>query len=211
LHAQGNGDELIRLYVRVTLATGAVSMPVAAVLALHAPTVLLAWTGNPVATEFAAPLLAMYAMGNALLTLASLPYYLLFARGRLLPHMLANLSLAVVLTTAVIIGARSSGSVGAALAWLISIGCFFLMWPPVAHSRHDSGIHRTWIIAVLRVSLPAFAVAWLAGHLIDLDSSRASLAAQLVAVWAAATLATLAGSPSLAMGWRHSRIANRPR
>jgi O-antigen/teichoic acid export membrane protein len=211
LHAQGNGDEVTRLYLRATLATGAVSMPVAAVLALHAPTVLMAWTGNAIATEFAAPLLGMYALGNALLTLAALPYYLLFARGRLLPHMLANLGLAVVLTTVVIIGARANGSVGAAFAWLASIGSFFLLWPPVAHSLHARGVHRAWIIAVLRVALPAFSVTWLAGHLIDLDSTRASLAAQLVALWCAATLVTLACAPSLVMGWRRSRTAADPR
>lgn len=210
LHAQGSNDELTRLYIRATLATGAVSMPVAAVLTLHAPAVLTCWTGNPTATGFAAPLLAMYALGNALLTLASLPYYLMFARGRLLPHMLANLALAMVLIPAIIIGARAGGSVGAASAWLASIGCFFLMWPPVAHARHAAGMNRLWILAALRVTLPAFAVTWLAGGLINIDSTRTSLAAQLVAVWLAAALATLACAPSLAIGWRRARTAVAP-
>jgi hypothetical protein len=125
--------------------------------------------------------------------------------------MLANLALAVVLTATVIVGAGANGSVGAALAWLASIGCFFLLWPAVAHSQLAAGLHRAWIIAVLRVTLPAFAVAWLAGHLIDMDSSRAFLAAQLVAVWCAATLVTLACTPSLAMGWRRPHAVASPR
>lgn len=161
LAAKSDDTALINLYRNVTQLVGAISIPVALVLAVFAEQVLWAWTGDADIAHKGAPILALYSLGNGILTLGAFPYYLQFAKGDLKLHMIGNLVFMVLLLPALIWATMQHGALGAGWAWLCANAIYFLTWVPIVHRRFANGLHLKWLIHDLStvLLLPAIGVA----------------------------------------------------
>lgn len=163
------GDEagLIRLYRNATQLVAVIAIPTALVLAFFAEQVLWAWTGDADIARKAAPVLTLYALGNAILALVAFPYYLQFAKGDLTLHLIGNALFVVLLIPALIWATTQYGMIGAGWAWLGSNAIYFLLWVPQIHSRFVPGLHVPWLlqdvgaIALLTVTGAALAYRFL--------------------------------------------------
>jgi O-antigen/teichoic acid export membrane protein len=81
-HLSANRDEghLFAVYRATTQLFVLLAVPAVFVMAAFPEQLLWAWTGDRDLSGIAAPTLALYAVGNGLMALGALPYYLLFAR-----------------------------------------------------------------------------------------------------------------------------------
>jgi O-antigen/teichoic acid export membrane protein len=146
LAAERNDLELIRLYRNATQLVGVIAIPAALVLGLFAEQVLLAWTGDAYIAHKAAPVLALYSLGNGILALAAFPYYLQFANGDLRLHLIGNAIFVMLLIPTLIWATLQYGVIGAGFAWLGANAVYFLAWVPNVHHRLVKGLHTQWLL-----------------------------------------------------------------
>ncbi|MDY6945385.1 MAG: oligosaccharide flippase family protein [Pseudomonadota bacterium] len=145
LAQQGERAAVFALYRKATQAVAALAGASALVMAAFATKVIWVWTGDP---EFAANyggVLAMYAVGNGFLALASFPYYLQYAEGNLRLHLYGNVVFLVTLVPAIVWATARHGVAGAGAVWLLVNLAFFLVWTAVVHRRFLPGQHGEWL------------------------------------------------------------------
>lgn len=145
LNAAGDEAGLIRLYRNATQMVAIVAVPPALVLAFFPEQVLWAWTGDAEIAGKAAPVLALYALGNGILALAAFPYYLQFAKGDLKLHLIGNVLFLLMLIPLLVWATRQFGMVGAGYAWITANLLPFIAWIPVVHKRFCKGLHGKWL------------------------------------------------------------------
>lgn len=132
LTAARQREELLRLYVLSTRVMSLATLPLAFVLAAHAHTVMWAWTGLELAASSAAPVLALYALGNATVAHLALPYLLQFASGRLRMHVIGHVLLVATLIPGQVLLTMRYGAVGAGGFWLAVNLLYGCAWIPFA-------------------------------------------------------------------------------
>lgn len=160
LHAEGNHDEIVRLYHGFGQLVGVVAISLMVTLAYSAESLLFAWTGDLEVTRAAAPILQLYAIGNGLLALGAFPFYLQYARGNLRYHLIGNIGMVVLLIPAIILAASRAGGVGAGWVWVGMNVVYLFGWVAFIHRRLEPGIHLQWIrSSILTIAPVAFAVA----------------------------------------------------
>lgn len=185
LHAGGDRPALIAAYAETTQLTAVAAFPVALVLALFASQVLWAWTGKEDIASDAAGVLALYALGNALLTIGALPLQLQVAAGQLRLHVLGTILFVALLLPLLWWWTGVDGMEGAGRAWLAVNLAFVAFWVPVAHRRFLPAPHWRWLGGqVLAVLLPTAAAALLLKLLLPWPDERLPAILQLGAVGA---------------------------
>ncbi len=195
LNAEGDEPGLIRLYRSATQLAGIAAIPPAVVLACFPEQVLWAWTGDAAVANKAAPVLALYAIGNGLLALAAFPYYLQFAKGDLKLHLIGNVLFVVIFIPLLVWAAKGYGMVGAGYAWTIANLLPFIAWLPVVHRRFVKGLHAKWILTdVLPIALPPIALAFSLRQLVQWPTSRSLVVLGLVITGLLLTAAAAIGS-----------------
>ena len=145
LQAEHREQAVRELYSRLSQWTAVIGCAAAAWLASHAQPVLATWTGDAMLAGRMAPVLALYALGNAAMALAALPYYLQLAQGRLALHLLGTGCMAALQVPGVVWAASTHGAVGAAAVWLAVNMLYLLVWSAVAHRRFAAGLHLRWL------------------------------------------------------------------
>ncbi len=166
LAAEGNEEDLMQTYRNTTQLVGVIAIPAALILAFFSEQVLWAWTGNADIARNAAPVLTLYALGNAILVLGAFPYYLQLAKGDLKLHLIGNAIFLFVLIPALVWATWRYGVTGAGYAWVGAHLAYFLLWIPRVHNRLVKGLHRQWLLrdvgGILLLTLTAAAAAqWL--------------------------------------------------
>ena len=208
LEARGEREHLIRVYRRATQIVVVVAASVALALALGAEPLLLGWTGNADLAHQAAPILALYAIGNGILAVAAFPFYLQFAKGNLRLHLIGNAVFVVLLIPTVIWAATHHGGVGAGIVWLGMNLLSFVAWLPLVHRKFEPGLNRRWYLHDI-AGIAAAAAA--AGYAVSLTAppSSSPRAIQLgfvaliaLVVGAAGALASSAVREQLRTWWR---------
>jgi O-antigen/teichoic acid export membrane protein len=167
--ARGDTAGLIGLYRDATQLVAVITLPVGFTLAAFAEPVLWAWTGDRAAAAAAGPILAPYALGNAVLAVAALPFSLQYARGDLRLHIVGGVLFALVLLPALVMAATTWGGVGAGWAWLGANLAYLLAWVPWVHRRMMPGQHTRWITHDLLPPLATATVCALLSSRIDLS------------------------------------------
>jgi O-antigen/teichoic acid export membrane protein len=148
-------DELRDLYQQATQLVSAVFFATGGVMAIFAEPMLLAWTGDAVASRAAAPILFWYGLANATIGLLLLPFMLQFAHGRLRLHVIGNVLMVLLLLPLMIIGALRYGGAGAGAALLIANMVFVVFWVPQVHKRFLPELVWQWPLAdVGRIVVP---------------------------------------------------------
>ena len=163
MSAEGDVNGLILLYRQATQLMGIVAIPSALVLAFFAEQVLWAWTGDQEILSKGPPILALYALGNGILSLAAFPYYLQFAKGDLKLHLIGSSLFVVLLIPALLWATGEYGMAGAGYAWIATNALYFIFWVPIVHRHFVKGLHTQWLIKdvsmILIVSLVAASIA----------------------------------------------------
>lgn len=191
LNAQGDEQGLLRVYREATQLVAAIAVPAALVLAFFAEQVLMAWTGDLVISQRAAPVLRLYALGNGVLALAAFPYYLQFAKGDLKLHLIGNFLFVVLLIPALIWATWTHGMIGAGYAWFAANCVYFLLWVPIVHARFFKELHAKWLtIDVGGIIFLAVAVSFVISQTVFWPTNRLLLATYLIFAGLAICLVT---------------------
>lgn len=199
LAADGDNAGFLTLYRRATQWVCFVTVPLALGLACFAEPALWIWTGDRAVAAQVTPILALYALGNAMLAVASFQYYLQYAKGDLRLHLAGNVAFVVLLVPMVVWAASRFGGVGAGWVWFGQCTFFAIAWTWLVHRRLLPGIHWHWFRRdVLPVWL-ASVVAGLVFRTIALDPGlgRVGTACVLVLFGVAMLVAAALASPDL--------------
>lgn len=174
---------LIATYRSATRLVVVIAVPASLVLGFFAESVLFVWTGDVTLSHKAAPVLALYAAGNGILTLAAFPYYLQFAKGDLRLHVIGNALFLLFLIPSIIWAVNNYGAVGAGYAWVIANIIYFVAWIPLVHARFSRGLHFKWLcIDIAALCATPIVLITLANSFVDWPSARVPLATGLMAI-----------------------------
>lgn len=145
LAAEGRTEDMHALYLGATRFVCSLLFPLAAMIAVHAESLILAWTGSAEAARWSEPILFWYALGSAILAASGFQFYLQYALGQLRLHLWYSVVSAVVTVPLMIWAAFTHGAHGVALTWFALRLAAHLLWPAVVHRRFAPGIHRRWL------------------------------------------------------------------
>lgn len=145
LFAESKETEALSLYRSATQIICVLTLPAALMLSCQSYNLLLAWTGDAEAATNAAPVLSLYAMGNALMVLSGMIYFLQFSIGKLRLHMAGMALMAVIYIPGATLGALQLGATGSGWAWIAATGLYFAAWVPFVHGRLKPGLHLPWL------------------------------------------------------------------
>lgn len=149
LQGEKKYEELKAVYLGATEFVTVVVVTAGVVLAVLAKPVLYVWTGDVTLSENAAPILQLYALGNAILTLGAFPYYLQYAKGNLRLHFVGNLITAFLLIPTIIWAAKNYGAIGAGWAWVLIQFTYLLLWVSYVHKMIEPNINLQWFKSFL--------------------------------------------------------------
>lgn len=144
LEAEGNHLQLVRVYRQSTQMVTVIASAASITLAFFAEPLLWAWTGDALLARQAAPVLIFYAVGNGILSIASFPYYLQYAKGNLKLHLIGSAMFVVILIPCIIWAAGKYGGIGAGYVWLIMNILSFVAWLPFIHHKFVPGLNFKW-------------------------------------------------------------------
>lgn len=155
LHAQAKRKEMLQVYRNATQVVSVLAGTASLVIAFYPKQLLLAWTGDLILAEAVAPILRLYALGNALLAVGAFPYYLQYALGNLRFHLFGNALMVVFLIPSIIWAATHFGGVGAGYAWLGMNLIYFIVWVSYVHHNLVPNLHLSWLFKdVILIYLP---------------------------------------------------------
>jgi len=171
--AESDTGGMLNLYHNATQMACVIAAPVVATLAFFANPVLMAWTGRPNIAHQAAPILALYAIGNGLAWLSSFPYYLQYAKGNLRLHLIGNTIQLLFLVPLIFLAAERYGPVGTGTVWAVSNALFFLIYTPIVHARFIPRIHWKWLFRdIFPIVAPVAAAGGLLSYILHWPKER---------------------------------------
>jgi len=145
LHAQGKIEELVQLYCRSTRVVSSIVFPITGILAVFSHEILLLWTGDKVAADWAGPVLRWFIIGNAILTIAAFQYYLQFAYAKLRLHVVNTTINAFIQIPFLAAAAYWYGAMGVAYTWFGIRLITFFVFTAVVHRQFLQGLHLKWL------------------------------------------------------------------
>jgi O-antigen/teichoic acid export membrane protein len=189
-------DELLALYQQATQLVAAVFFAVGGVMALFAEPLLLAWTGDAIASHMAAPILFWYGLANSTIGLLLLPFLLQFAHGQLRLHVIGNILMVMLLLPMMIVGAIRFGGAGTGAALLFANMVFVVFWVPQVHKRFLPELMWRWpLVDVGRVVVPVMVALLATRQLIpDVESRGLTVVLLGLVLLAAIAVGLLFGS-----------------
>lgn len=172
LQAENKQLEIQNIYLNSTQFISTVVVTAGIVLAGVAEPFLLAWTNNLELARNAAPILKLYALGNAFLALSAFPYYLQYAKGNLKYHIIGNILLVLILIPTIIWTARNFGGVGAGWVWLVTQVAYLILWVSYVHIKIEPGINIKWFTSFLPSLIYVYSFIALTSNWLSLSDSR---------------------------------------
>lgn len=206
LHAQAKREEMLRVYRNGTQIVSVLAGTASLVIAFYPKQLLFAWTGDLVLAEAVAPILRLYALGNALLAVGAFPYYLQYALGNLRFHLIGNIIMVVLLIPSIIWLAIHFGGVGAGFAWLTINFLYLTIWVGYVHKKLISGLNVKWLYQdVIYIYIPILIVLCMLKQVPIQIENRWILLIYLVCI-GGITLLIAIFSSSVARKWLINRI-----
>lgn len=189
LYAEGKQEAMIQVYRNATQLVSVVAGSAALVIAFFPDALLYVWTGDGFLADQAAPVLRLYALGNAVLAVGAFPYYLQYALGNLRYHLIGNVIMIVLLIPIIIWAAKNFGGVGAGYAWLVVNVLYLLLWVAYVHHKIQPGLHLEWLLKdVMVIYLPIIFFLVVVGFLGFRSDDRILVLFYLIGVGALALL-----------------------
>ena len=144
LEGENQHEQMRQVYLNATQFIAVIVVTAGIVLAGVAKPVLYAWTGDMALATQAAPVLQLYALGNALLALAAFPYYLQYAKGKLFYHFIGNIVSVIILVPTIIWAAKTYGAIGAGWVWFLTQVVYLVFWVSYVHAKIEPNINLIW-------------------------------------------------------------------
>lgn len=209
LHAEGKHDEMIKVYRKATRLVSVIGGSAAITLISCAEPLLFAWTGDEDLAMKAAPIMRLYAFGNAFLMVAAFSFYLQYAKGSLRYHLIGNAAMAISLIPAIAFAATYYGAIGAGYVWITLNVLFLLFWVSYTHYKIEPGLNTVWIREdVLKIIVPTLVISLLAENIMFNPEDRIE---NLLFVIAIATAAISTAALSFIFSSPPSNIVNKPK
>ncbi|MFJ4145492.1 lipopolysaccharide biosynthesis protein [Pseudomonas sp. NPDC089734] len=152
LIAEGRPQDMHALFLAANRFVCTFLFPLAAIIALHAESLLYAWTGDHAAAQWGRTILCWYALGSAIMAASAFQFYLQYAYGQMRLHLWYSVISAIVTVPTLYLAIHYQGGYGAALAWFFLRAVSFAVWPMFVHQRLAPGIHGQWLRDVVRIS-----------------------------------------------------------
>lgn len=154
LMSQNKQYEFQVLYKNVTKLIVMMVMPVMLMMVIQGDKILYAWSNNHYIVENSYKILRGYAIGNVILAVLGMSYYLQFATGKLRLHLIGNIIFVIVLVPMLIYATFRWGGIGASYVWIICNLLYLLFWTPIVHMRYMKYSYLSWITDdILKVSI----------------------------------------------------------
>lgn len=209
LDAEGDQVQLIQIYRKSTQLVAVIAGSVSITLLFYAEPLLWAWTGDALLAKQAAPIMALYAIGNGILAISAFPYYLQYAKGDLRLHFIGNAIFVMLLIPLVIWVAGQYGGVGAGYVWFGMNLLVFVVWLPFVHRKFEPGLNSLWYGKdTVLIFLSAFIVGYCLNVNLPVVSGRGWVAVEIIVIGMLIMLvSTIASSEARAIGksWMQKR------
>jgi len=144
LVAAGDEKNLLDMYHGSTQVMAVMILPVATIIALYSPEIMLIWTGDPEIARETAPIVSLLVVGTALNGLMNLPYALQLSYGWTRIGLAINAFFVVTLVPAIVLMTRQYGPSGAASVWLGLNAVYMGIGVPLTHRRLLKGEAFRW-------------------------------------------------------------------
>lgn len=145
LIAQKKQLQFTVLYREVTKLIVILVTPIVLMMVFYGDKILLAWSNNQYVAEHSSKILLGYAIGNGVLAILAMAYYLQFAIGKLRLHLLGNVFFIVVLIPMLIYATLKWGGVGASYVWMICNTLYLFLWVPIVHQKYLNYSYFNWL------------------------------------------------------------------
>jgi O-antigen/teichoic acid export membrane protein len=209
LEAEGDHAGLIAVYRQATQLVAVIAGAASITAAFCAEPLLWAWTGDRHLAHQAAPVLALYALGNGVLAVSAFPYYLQYAKGDLRLHLIGNAAFVVLLIPLIIWGTNEYGAVGAGYIWLGMNSLSFIAWLPFVHRKFEPGLNFKWYGQdILIICIAAAIAGYSASHMLLISNSRVTQITDILIFGLFTLLAGVTASSamrSIFFNWLRSR------
>lgn len=194
LEAENQHEQMRQVYLNATQFIAVIVVTAGIVLAGVAKPVLYAWTGDSALANEAAPILRLYALGNALLALAAFPYYLQYAKGKLKYHLMGSIGSVIILVPTIIWAATKYGAIGAGWVWFLTQLIYLLFWVSYVHFKIEPGINLLWFKAFIPSLIAVSLFVWLSTDFISDIDSRLIILAKIIVISMGSVLVALVTS-----------------
>ncbi len=144
LTSTGNDDQMARLYHQSCQLMSVVLIPAGGALALFAPELLALYLHDPVTAARTHQLLSLFAIGNTLLAMMTLPYALQLAYGWTRLSIAKNVIAVTAYVPLMLIAVNRFGAVGAAGVWVMLNVGYLVGEIPIMHRRLLPGEQWRW-------------------------------------------------------------------
>ncbi|MFM0308399.1 hypothetical protein P0D71_11470 [Paraburkholderia sp. RL17-383-BIF-A] len=199
----GGGERIRQMYALASEVTSLAVIPVAAVFAFSPEAVLRLWSASAPVTPEALRTMQCYAVGNACSALASLAFFVQYAKGDLSLHLKGNIGFLILFAPAVLYGGIHFGAVGAAYVWLGMNLLLLFGWVAIVHRKFIDGINASWYRGLAARVLAVIPIGLLMSRADLAACSRIGLFFVLSGAWLAMLALTVAVSPIVQRKARH--------
>jgi O-antigen/teichoic acid export membrane protein len=151
LMAEGRNADMHALFLAAHRFVCTFMFPLAALIALHADSMVYAWSGDQAAAQWCRSILPWYSLGSAIMAVSAFQFYLQYAYGQMRLHMWYSGVSALVTVPVMFLAIHYYGAYGAAVAWFVLRIVSFAIWPAIVHNRLAPGIHGEWMRDVIRI------------------------------------------------------------
>lgn len=173
LVAKDNIRNFIDLYRKTTRFLVLLITPIVVIFVFQGKNILLAWTNNLTIAIEGNLILRYYALGNGILSVVAMAYYLQFAYGKLRLHIIGNLIAIFFQVPLLIFFTTRFGALGASYVWVISNLFYLIFWIPKVHQTYLKYPHYDWLFKdVIQVCLFSGVVSWFLMKMMMISSER---------------------------------------
>jgi O-antigen/teichoic acid export membrane protein len=153
LVAEGRRDDMHALFLAAHRFICTFLFPLAALIALHADSMVYAWSGDQEAAQWCHAILPWYALGSAIMAVSAFQFYLQYACGEMRLHMQYSVVSALITVPVMFAAIHYHGAFGAAIAWFVLRLVSLAVWPAIVHNTLAPGIHGQWLRDITRISV----------------------------------------------------------
>lgn len=198
LVAGNDQQQIVEFYHRCCQIVSVSILPVAVVLSVFSEEILLLWTRSIETTAQVHYLVRILVIGTALNGLMNIPYALQLACGWTSLAFWSNVISVLIVVPAMVVLVWQWGPVGAAVAWALLNGGYFLVGIHIMHRRLLPGEKWRWYGEDVLLPAAAAAAVGLVGHLmIPQNVSDVFMGCALMIILLIALLASAFSAPAV--------------